>query len=103
MVTLNGSDCDKLLGESSSITNFDNDVINMILYIKDKHNVSASAYQIFTQVCKYNTGSYKLERRIAELNHNYVEHSTNTRVQKLIELSPSDTQFLVMKQSLEND
>ena len=71
MLTLNGSDCDELLGESSSITDSDIDVINMILYIKDRHGVSGSAYHEFTQVCKFLPRSYKLKKRIAELNRKW--------------------------------
>jgi len=57
-----------LTPEESSITEEEIHTIDMMLYIKDKYNVSAGAYHEMTQVCKKMPRHYKLKDRISELN-----------------------------------
>ena len=40
----------------------------MLLYVKDRHNVSGDAYHEMAQLCKTMPRHYKLKQRIAELN-----------------------------------
>ena len=43
VITLNGTDSSQLFGEDNSVAESDIDIINMILYIKDRHIVSGCA------------------------------------------------------------
>ena len=52
------------------------DTINMMLYIKDRYNVSGSAYHEMAQLCDKMPRHYKLKERIAELNHLWDIHPT---------------------------
>ena len=40
----------------------------MLLYVKDRHNVSGDAYHEMAQMCKAMPRHYKLKQRIAKLN-----------------------------------
>ena len=108
VITLNGTDSSQLFGEDNSVAESDIDIINMILYIKDRHIVSGCAYHEFMQVCKSLPRSYKIKERIAELNRKWniqptppgmigVQQSLKerlyVRVVKLIEQSPPNAQF----------
>ena len=65
-VVLDASD---LLGPNeNSIPQEELDTLNMMLYVKDKYNVSGDAYHEMTQLCKSMPCHYKLKDRIAELN-----------------------------------
>lgn len=112
VITLNGLESSQLFGEDTSVTESDIDIINMVLYIKDRHSVSGSAYHEFTQVCKLLPRSYKIKERIAELNRKWdikptpsgtagVQQSLKerlyVRVVKLIEQSPSNALFRTNK------
>lgn len=46
----------------------DIDMNSMLLYVKDRYDVSGSAYHKMTKICKGLPSSYKLKQRIAELN-----------------------------------
>ena len=60
---------DELLGpQGNSATEEEVDLLNMMLYIKDKYNVSGAAYHEMAQLCKSMPRHYKLKDRIAELN-----------------------------------
>ena len=60
---------DELLGpQGNSATEEEVDLLNMMLYIKDKYNVSGAAYHEMAQLCKSMPCHYKLKDRIAELN-----------------------------------
>ena len=60
---------DELLGpQGSSATEEEVDLLNMMLYIKDKYNVSGAAYHEMAQLCKSMPRHYKLKDRITELN-----------------------------------
>ena len=65
-ITINS---DELLSpEASFATEEEIDLLNMILYIKDKCNVSGAAYHELAQLCKSMPCHYKLKDRIAQLN-----------------------------------
>lgn len=57
-----------LATDESHITDVEMDTINMMLYIKDKYNISGGAYHEVTQICKEMPRHYKLKERINELN-----------------------------------
>lgn len=58
-----------LLGpDENSITESEMDTINMMLFIKDRYNISGAAYNELSQVCKDMPRHYKLKDRIRELN-----------------------------------
>lgn len=58
-----------LLGpDENSITESEMDTINMMLFIKDRYNISGAAYNELSQVCKGMPRHYKLKDRIRELN-----------------------------------
>ena len=61
------TDC-LLATDESRITDVEMDTINMMLYIKDKYNISGGAYHEMTQLCKGMPRHYKLKERINELN-----------------------------------
>ena len=44
------------------------DKLNMMLYIKDRYNISGGAYHEMAQLCKTMPRHYQLKQRIAELN-----------------------------------
>ncbi len=46
----------------------DADTLQMILYVKDRFNISGQAYHEMTKICKSLPRSYKVKRLIAELN-----------------------------------
>ena len=60
---------DELLGPHGSSASEDEvNTLNMMLYIKDKYNVSGAAYHEMAQLCKSMPRHYKLKDRIVELN-----------------------------------
>lgn len=62
-------DKDGFLGlEDSGVSEEEVDTINMMLYVKDKFNVSGGAYHEMAQLCRDLPRHYKLKDRIAELN-----------------------------------
>lgn len=44
------------------------DVVNMMLYVKDRYNISGNAYHERAQLCEKMPRHYRLKERIAELN-----------------------------------
>ena len=46
----------------------DADMISMMLYVKDKYNISGSAYHEMASLCKQMPRPYKLKQRTAEFN-----------------------------------
>lgn len=56
-------------GQVEEVTQHDLDVINMILYIKDRYGISGQAYHQMAQVCRTMPRHYKLKDRVRELNH----------------------------------
>ena len=54
-------DSQNVLGpDATSATETDIDMINMLLYVKDRYNVSGCAYHEMTKICKGLPRSYKL-------------------------------------------
>ncbi len=84
----------------------------MLLYVKDRYDVSGGAYHEMTKVCKTLPRSYKLKRRISELNKLWnilptpngtcgVQQSLQDRLQARIshlhKVAPSDATFRTSK------
>ena len=66
-----------VLGEDASAMSQDDlDMLHMMLYIKDKFNVSGEAYHRMARLCKAMPRHYKLKQRIAELNRQWNFTST---------------------------
>lgn len=58
-----------LLGQTGdSVTSDKLDMLNMILFVKDRCNVSGEAYHQLARICKELPRHWKLKRRIQELN-----------------------------------
>lgn len=51
-----------------SVSNDDLDMLNMILFVKDRYNISGEAYHQLARICKDLPRHWKLKRRIKELN-----------------------------------
>lgn len=66
-----------LLGVAdTTITQEEVDSLDMLLYVKDKYNISGGAYHEMAQLCKGMPRHYKLKDRIAELNKLWNIHPT---------------------------
>ena len=50
------------------LTEEEADSLLMVLYVKDKYNVSGNAYHEMASICRQMPRHYKLKRKIAELN-----------------------------------
>ena len=74
-IELEPEELQQLFG-SEVITEETIDELNMMLLIKDQYNISSSAYHELSQVCKSLPRSYKLKRRIKELNSRWDIHPT---------------------------
>lgn len=60
---------EELFGPQGSLpSEKDVDILNMMLYVKDKYNISGTAYHEMAQLCKNMPRHYKLKERISELN-----------------------------------
>ena len=58
-----------LFGQAGSeASQEDIDTVNMMLFVKDKYNVSGQAYHEMRKVCKQMPTHYKVKKRIAEIN-----------------------------------
>lgn len=89
-IVLQSEDAESVFGpDALSATDSDVDMISILLYVKDRHNVSGGAYHEMTQVCKTLPRSYKLKQRIAELN-------------KLWQIRPTPNRTCGVQQSLED-
>ena len=97
---------DELFGKD--VTGDDIDMVNMLLYIKDRYNVSGGAYHEMTKICKSLPRSYKMKRRIVELNKKWniwptpegttgvqqsLEDRLRVRVAHLTKVAPPDASF----------
>ena len=47
------------------------DLVSMMLYVKDRYNISGSAYHEMASLCRKMPRHYRLKDRIAELNSNW--------------------------------
>ena len=61
-------DPNSLLDTDETISEEQANIVNMLLYVKDRHNVSGDAYHEMAQLCKAMPRHYKLKQRITELN-----------------------------------
>ena len=90
----------------------DVDAVNMMLYIKDWHNVSHEAYHELAKLCKEMPQHYRLKQRISELNSLWdikptphdthgvqqsIEDRLRVRMQTLIKSSDKDAKFIIDK------
>lgn len=53
--------CEEIFGQGN-VTDDELDMINMLLFVKDKYDVSGRAYHEFATVCKQLPRHYKLKR-----------------------------------------
>ena len=89
--------------EREKINNADHELITMMLFIKDRHNISGNAYHEMASVCKQIPRSYLLKRKVAELNSKWnlfptptgttgiqqsLKDRLKTRVQYLVSTNP---------------
>ena len=65
------------------------DVLNMMIYVKDRFNISGDAYHEMAQLCRAMPRHYKLKDRISELN-------------KLWNIRPAPAGTCEVQQSLED-
>ena len=65
-------------------TQGDMDIVNMMLYAKDRFSVSGSAYHEMAQACRQMPRHYKLKERIRELNQLWNISPTPNGAQLLI-------------------
>ena len=110
-IVLNPERSEEVFGQSE-ITDNELDTINMLLFVKDKYDVSGRAYHEFATVCKQLPRHYKLKRRISELNTLWsirptpngtcgVQQSLKDRlllrIKQLHKVAPKDAQFRTQK------
>ena len=99
----------QMFGETDEISKDAIDTVNMMLYVKDWHNVSDCAYHELAKVCTQMPRQYKLRERISALNTLWKINPTpnNTqgvqqslrnrleiRIRRLIQISASTAPFL---------
>ena len=56
----------RLTDEEVALNNVD--LVSMMLYIKDRYNISGSAYHEMMSLCSQMPRHYRLKKRISELN-----------------------------------
>ena len=104
---------DEVFGENVETANQDDiDRIHMILFVKDRFNVSGEAYHQMAQVCKAMPRHYKLKDRIVQLNRQWnlkptphatcgiqqsLEERLKLRVQHLHKVASLDAPFRQQK------
>ena len=82
-----GSD---ILGpELNSVSENNLDIVNMMLLVRDRCDVSSRAYHEMASICQSMPKHYKLKRQIQELN-------------KLWNIQPTPSETIGVQQSLEN-
>ena len=84
------------------------DTVNMMLFVKDKYNVSGQAYHEMRKVCKQMPTHYKVKKRIAEINTMWKNRPTpngtvgmqqslkvrlRPRISRLLKASPPNVPF----------
>lgn len=69
---LQEEDLEAMFGpDAGSATDSDLDLISMMLYVKDKYDVSGNAYHKMSRLCKGLPRSYKIKQRISEHNKSW--------------------------------
>ena len=61
-------DLERALSLNEEIGEQEADVVSMMLYVKDRYNISGSAYHELASLCRQMPRHYRLKERIAELN-----------------------------------
>lgn len=109
-IVLNQLDLAETLGHN--LTTEQADVLTMMLYVKDRYNVSGRAYHQIAKLCKQMPIHYRLKEKIAELNHHWSIRPTpngtagvqqslvdrlQIRIRKLVEVTSADAPFKMSK------
>ena len=107
-ISLKRHDMEELFGSESSITESEMDELNMMLYVKDRYNVSDGAYHEMAKVCKEMPRQYKLKERIRKLNQEWnirptpngtvgvqqsLEQRLRIRIEQLLKVSSPNSTF----------
>ena len=70
-------DIEKALGiQGEDMTQKDQDIVSMMLYVKDRYHISGSAYHEMASLCHQMPRHYCLKQRISELNAQWNIHPT---------------------------
>ncbi len=103
---------EQLLGPSEHLTNDDIDTLNMILYVKDRYNVSGNAYHELARLCRGLPRHYTIKKRIEELNKCWIIRPTpngtagvqqsltdrlRVRIEHLLKTSDPEAEFVKKK------
>ena len=67
-IELNVDEVEAMFGPDPMMTQDDEDQINMMLFVKDRYDLSQDAYHEMAKICKEMPRHYLLKRRVAELN-----------------------------------
>ena len=67
-IELNADEVEAMFGPDPMMTQDDEDQINMMLFVKDRYDLSHDAYHEMAKICKEMPRHYLLKRRVAELN-----------------------------------
>ena len=67
-IELNADEVEAMFGPDPMMTQDDEDQINMMLFVKDRYDLSQDAYHEMAKICKEMPRHYLLKRRVAELN-----------------------------------
>ena len=107
VINLTGNERDAIFGtDSASVAEEDLQTINMILFIKDRFQISGEAYHEMTKVCKALPRSYLIIAKLNRLWNIYPTPSGSSRVQQslkdrlaariscLMDRGPQDAPFL---------
>ena len=54
--------------QGESLPHNDQDIVSMMLYVKDRYNISGNAYHEMASLCRQMPRHYTLKQRISELN-----------------------------------
>ena len=68
-VTFSQAECQGLLGSTEESNQDEVDVVNMMLYVKDRYCISGDGYHEMAQACKSMQRHYRIKTRIRELNY----------------------------------
>lgn len=61
---------------SEDVSDGDLDLVSMMLYIKDRYNISGQAYHEMASLCREMPRHYRLKEKIAALNSKWNIHPT---------------------------
>ena len=70
------ADIEKALAVSEDVSDRDLDLVSMMLYIKDRYNISGQAYHEMASLCREMPRHYRLKEKIAALNSKWNIHPT---------------------------